>query len=90
MLRTYLTTTVTFILFFPGGLIVYHFETAGLYTKGLFKETHGMFLCILSCVLSLYRGGPLLLLTSIVMRAGFIIHSWPGPLHTSVNTAAPR
>lgn len=75
-------------LFFPaGGLIIYHFKQQ-LCIQTTSLRTHMGYscaFCLLSC-----NVGPLLLLTSIVTRARFIIHSWPGPLHTSVNTAASR
>ena len=90
MLRTHLTTTVTFTLFLPGGLIVYHFKQQVSVQKDSLRRRMGCSHAFCLVCWAFTVGGPLLLLTSIVMRAGFIIHSWPGPLHTSVNTAAPR
>lgn len=88
LLQDPLTTTLTFTLS-SRRLNCISFQTAGLHSTYLLKNARGILLCILSCLPS-FNVGPLLPLTSIVMQTRFIIHSWPGPLHTSVNTVDSR
>lgn len=72
-------------------------QPAGLRPKHLLKNTRRILLCnfcsvcrALMCDPPLPNPTPLLPLTSILMRTRFIIHSWPGPLHTSVNAVDSR